>query len=144
MSKKKVYKDERGWLAKAFDYGVYGVSPSTYIQAQKDLDTITGRAPADQEWASIFTDDHPNFRTRMYRHLEPSDSTVTYHTGGTFYSNDGAGGYMSKSYDQLLLENAKKSKEASDTEEYLEGSGRGSMTPQQAAMELARFRAKNL
>ena len=138
------FNEERGLLNQALEYGIYGVSPSTYKQAKKDLWTITKNAPADQEWASIFTEDHPNFRTRMYRHLEPSDSTVTYHSGGTFYSNDGVGGHMGKSYDELLLDNAKQMKKASESIDGKIFNTRGSTTPQQAAMELARYRASKL
>jgi hypothetical protein len=91
-NKKKVYKDDRDILSKVFDYGVYGVSPSTYIQAQKDLDVISSRAPADQEYATIFSENHPGFMTRMYRHLDPADSTVSYQSSGVDYYNYCMGG----------------------------------------------------
>tara|TARA_R110002020_G_scaffold212480_4_gene419121 strand:- start:17003 stop:17461 length:459 start_codon:yes stop_codon:yes gene_type:complete len=119
--------EERGLLSQALEYGIYGVSPSTYKQAKKDLWTMTKNAPAGQEYASIFKNkNYPGFISGMFRHLNPADSTVTYKEGGVDYYNDGLGGYSGKNYNQLLEDSARRS---------------DSITPQKAALELARYRA---
>lgn len=129
--KEQKYVDDRGW----FEWLFSNVDSGRYIQAQKDLATMTAGADPDAELASLFKDYGEfmgDYRVTTYRHLNPADSTVSYTQGYTDYFHDEGyeDGFAGKSYDDRAYENALQNVK----------SGAYNLTPKEVALLLAKHR----
>ena len=75
------YVDPRAFGTQILDYLTAGTSPSEFRGAHEDIDKIIANADAKTEYAKLFDIDYGTNKMAYYRHLNPSDSTVTILTG---------------------------------------------------------------
>jgi len=75
------YVDPRPYGIQILDYLKDGSSPSEFRGAHEDIDKIIANADAKTEYAKLFDIDYGTNKMAYYRHLNPSDSTVTILTG---------------------------------------------------------------
>ena len=71
------YKDPRAFTSQIFDYLISGTSPSEFRGAHGDINKIIAKADPKSEYAKLFDIESGTGRIGYYRHLDPSDSTVT-------------------------------------------------------------------
>ena len=80
----------RGWVQKLTDM-LGGVSSSEYEGAHNDINKLIARADEDALLSKLFNVNEGRFTGSVYRHLNPSDSTVTLLQGmvDRYYGNYG-------------------------------------------------------
>ena len=71
------FVDERGYATQIFDYLTSGSSPSEFRGAYENIDKMISEADAKAELAKLFQMQAGRENIGVYRHLNPSDSTVT-------------------------------------------------------------------
>ena len=75
------FVDDRGYLTQILDYLTAGTSPSEFRGAYETIDKLIANADAKTEYAKLFDIDYGTDKMAYFRHLNPSDSTVTILTG---------------------------------------------------------------
>ena len=75
------YIDPRGYGTQILDYLTAGTSPSEFRGAYETIDKLIANADAKTEYAKLFDIDYGTDKMAYFRHLNPSDSTVTILTG---------------------------------------------------------------
>jgi len=75
------YIDPRAFGTQILDYLVDGTSPSEFRGAHETINKLIANADANTEYAKLFDIDYGTDKMAYYRHLNPSDSTVTILTG---------------------------------------------------------------
>tara|TARA_X000001388_G_scaffold68782_1_gene56806 strand:- start:2920 stop:3288 length:369 start_codon:yes stop_codon:yes gene_type:complete len=75
------YIDPRGYGTQILDYLTAGTSPSEFRGAHETIDRLISNADANTEYAKLFDIDYGTDKMAYFRHLNPSDSTVTILTG---------------------------------------------------------------
>ena len=75
------YIDPRGYGTQILDYLTAGTSPSEFKGAYETIDKLIANADAKTEYAKLFDIDYGTDKMAYFRHLNPSDSTVTILTG---------------------------------------------------------------
>ena len=75
------YVDPRAFGTQILDYLTAGTSPSEFRGAHEDIDKIIANADPKSEYAKLFDIDYGTDKMAYFRHLNPSDSTVTILTG---------------------------------------------------------------
>tara|TARA_R100000231_G_C5318531_1_gene162674 strand:+ start:352 stop:720 length:369 start_codon:yes stop_codon:yes gene_type:complete len=75
------YVDPRAFGTQILDYLTAGTSPSEFRGAYETIDKLIANADAKTEYAKLFDIDYGTNKMAYFRHLDPSDSTVTILTG---------------------------------------------------------------
>ena len=75
------YIDPRGYGTQILDYLTAGTSPSEFRGAYETIDKLIANADAKTEYAKLFDIDYGTDKMAYFRHLNPSDSTVSILTG---------------------------------------------------------------
>ena len=71
------FKDERGYPTQILDYLISGTSPSEYQGAHTTINKLIANADEKSELAKLYQMRVGRENIGVYRHLNPSDSTVT-------------------------------------------------------------------
>ena len=84
------FVDERGYLTQVLDYLSSGVSPSEYQGAHQDIDKLIANADKESVLSKLFDMSVGRENVGVYRHLDPSDSTVNIIMGlaDQYYRNE--------------------------------------------------------
>ena len=75
------YIDPRAYGAQLVDYLARGISRSEFKDAHNTINKLIANADANTEYAKLFDIDYGTNKMGYYRHLNPSDSTVTILSG---------------------------------------------------------------
>lgn len=75
------YVDPRAYGTQLVDYLARGISRSEFKGAHDSINKIIANADAESEYAKLFEIDYGTNKMGYYRHLNPSDSTVTILSG---------------------------------------------------------------